>query len=497
MNGRRALTALAILAGACFAMTGVETTSAGAMIVTVTKTEDTADGTCDNDCSLREAIIAANTIPNVGAVDIPAGTYVLTIPGYNEDAGATGDLDITDSVNLYGDQAGGTTIDGGIERAIDNLAPSLVINDLTLTNGALDVLWNRPGRSLTLTNTTIRDKVSTSGYAALTNHGHATLEEVTIADNVGSGGISTSTAGAEQAVLIIEDSTISGNITEIDGGGLRGSGGTITITNSTFSGNFAARNGGAISIDGATLSLLNVTITSNTSDADTNGTGDGGGMYVYGSGSTTQNTIIAGNVDPGAEAPDCATDNGALTSLGHNVFIDTSGCTLDGSGTGDITADPLLLPLADNGGPTLTHLPDTDSPAINSGDDVACPDSDQRGATRPIARCDIGAVETSLKAGQSLWGDNQCDGDVDAVDALQALRVTAGLSPFQEAGCHIMGDDVMVDGNDISFGDVTCSGLIDSVDGLALLRFVAGLPPLQQIEPCPDVGAIVIATSAQ
>jgi hypothetical protein len=39
------------------------------------------------------------------------------------------------------------------------------------------------------------------------------------------------------------------------------------------------------------------------------------------------------------------------------------------------------------------------------------------------------------------------------------------------------------------FGDVDCDGDIDSVDALAILRFVAGLDPLAQTEPCTDVGS--------
>ena len=57
--------------------------------------------------------------------------------------------------------------------------------------------------------------------------------------------------------------------------------------------------------------------------------------------------------------------------------------------------DPLLGPLADNGGPTLTCGLLPGSPAINTGD-PACPppDTDQRGFPRPEGiRCDIGAFE--------------------------------------------------------------------------------------------------------
>ena len=78
--------------------------------------------------------------------------------------------------------------------------------------------------------------------------------------------------------------------------------------------------------------------------------------------------------------------------MGYNLSDDAS-CNL--TQPTDITnTDPLLGPLADNGGATLTHVLLPGSPAIDSGDDVACPASDQRGVSRPQgAGCDRGAVE--------------------------------------------------------------------------------------------------------
>src|SRR6266511_211883 len=67
----------------------------------VTKTADTNDGACDGDCSLREAISAANAAPGADTITVPAGTYLLTLlnsGGINEDLNATGDLDVRDSL---------------------------------------------------------------------------------------------------------------------------------------------------------------------------------------------------------------------------------------------------------------------------------------------------------------------------------------------------------------------------------------------------------------
>src|SRR3712207_5688267 len=77
---------------------------AGSTDLLVTKTADTNDGSCDlNDCSLREAIIESNT-DGADAIELPAGTYKLTIKGANEDLAATGDLDIRRGVTIRSEE---------------------------------------------------------------------------------------------------------------------------------------------------------------------------------------------------------------------------------------------------------------------------------------------------------------------------------------------------------------------------------------------------------
>src|SRR6185295_7422409 len=87
---------------------------------TVTKGQDTNDGACNSDCSLREAIIAANLTSGPDTIQIPAGAYTVTIHTLiNGSASPEGapdpdidDLDITDDVTITGAGALSTTIDG-------------------------------------------------------------------------------------------------------------------------------------------------------------------------------------------------------------------------------------------------------------------------------------------------------------------------------------------------------------------------------------------------
>jgi hypothetical protein len=115
--------------------------------------------------------------------------------------------------------------------------------------------------------------------------------------------------------------------------------------------------------------------------------------------SVFRNSIVANNLATGT--PDnCSFNPNTVTSFGYNV-TDTDGVECDLTDPTDQTlTDPLLDALANNGGPTETHLLSTASPAIDSGDETHCPLLDQRGFVRPgdgdlngTLVCDVGAVE--------------------------------------------------------------------------------------------------------
>ncbi|HEV3341571.1 MAG TPA: choice-of-anchor Q domain-containing protein [Pirellulales bacterium] len=150
----------------------------------------------------------------------------------------------------------------------------------------------------------------------------------------------------------------------------------LTVTNSTFVGNSQA----ALSLGGAaSASVTSSTITANTFgvvvDADSQ--------------LTLHNDIVAKNQQD---------ISGAVLSEGHNLIGDGSGASglvsSDLVGSAGSPLDPMLGPLQDNGGSTLTLTPLSGSPAIDAGDDNGAPATDQRGFPRPSgAHVDIGAVE--------------------------------------------------------------------------------------------------------
>jgi uncharacterized repeat protein (TIGR01451 family)/CSLREA domain-containing protein len=211
--------------------------------------------------------------------------------------------------------------------------------------------------------------------------GQAAVNGGRIYDNVADdgGGIFVHDAGAS---VSSDGGQVVGNTAE-RGGGLYIRAGFLTLTNTTVSGNGAGSTGGALHSQGGTTEMTNATVVSSTA---------GGGLQVEGGMVAVQNTIIAHH----SGAPNCNVLTGAtLTSNGHNLEdVDTCGF----SETSDQpNTNPLLGPLADNGGDTWTHALLFDSPAIDAGACVAGVTTDQRGTLRPQgAGCDIGAYEAGL-----------------------------------------------------------------------------------------------------
>jgi hypothetical protein len=204
------------------------------------------------------------------------------------------------------------------------------------------------------------------------------------------GGISSGTFKSPGGVTVI-NSTISGNSTSSGGGGIAIQYGGLTLVNSTLSGNSAGDEGGGIANYTGRVQVANSTLSGNSAAS-------GGGIYnvagQFGGTIEISNTILKA----GALGENIFNNGGTVTSGGYNISSDDGGGLLTGPGD-QINTDPLLGPLQDNGGPTLTHLPMPGSPAIDAGDPNFTPPPyrDQRGPCfhRVFGRrIDIGSVET-------------------------------------------------------------------------------------------------------
>jgi len=218
-------------------------------------------------------------------------------------------------------------------------------------------------------------------------------------------------------------------VAQVGGGFSNIGGGTAIVSNSTFSGNTAPSLGGGINNGSGTLTLNNSTIYGNSSSRV------GGISSSNLSVLDMANNIVAGNV-----GVDCLKFGPPVNATGPNLVQ-------DGSCSAALSGDPMLAPLADNGGPTMTHAlctgpgePDAActgrSPAIDAVNNTACPDVDQRGEPRPVdgdgdgnAVCDIGAYELQVAffAFEGFFPPVDNPSTVNAAKAGQGIPVKFGL----------------------------------------------------------------------
>jgi CSLREA domain-containing protein len=297
-------------------LASIVTAPAAATTFTVTTIADGHDGACDAQCSLRDAVIAANAAPDADTIVIPPGTYVLGGAG-NEDLAASGDLDLRASVTITGAGADLTIIDGGgVDRIFDIVeSATVVVSGLTLRNGRVPagdtqgggaLLWNEAGTGKVL-------DLRLDGVVVTGNDAGSGED--------GGGGIRIAQDKPTTSTVTIADSTISGNtMTDGDGGGLHlcCENLNVTISGSTISGNTAVdapnappRNGEGGGIyhccTDTTLAITDSTISDNT------GPTQGGGVYTCcGEAANTllslERSTVSGN-----------------TSLGTGAFVGNGG----------------------------------------------------------------------------------------------------------------------------------------------------------------------------
>jgi CSLREA domain-containing protein len=420
---------------------------ASAATVVVDTTADAVDAsvgdglclTATGACSLRAAVQQANFLAGSDAITLPAGTYALTLSGgSSEDGAAAGDLDVQGDLTITGAGAATTTISGQNTTRVFEATNS---NPSTI-----------PIPTLALIGLTVRDGVAgpdgcegvvpftyARGDGICSNGMRIALTDVVVTQNAGQGigvvgpltmlrsvvsgngdGAIGSHAGIATlaSTVAITDSTIAGN----DGIGIALGvlGGSAVFRNSTVADNGETGISSGGGCDGTfcyaatPVTLQNVTISGHTGFALANVVQFLPGNNFGPAPATISNSVLAG---PGAACPYGA------TSAGHNLLEVAGGCVLSGNLTGNVVGAPALLgPLAANGGPTPTQIPQGGSLALNGGSPAApgsgagaCEATDQRGAARPVgSRCDLGAVESACGDGLPNPGE-LCD-DGNAID---------------------------------------------------------------------------------
>jgi hypothetical protein len=379
----------------------------------------------------------------------------------------TGQLSVTDSVNINGPGPQLAAISGNNASRIMAISSGsalldVTISGLTLAQGNASGLQGGAiasfGENLTVANCVISGNSANSvGGILVLSPGYLNLIDSQIVNNsasfdvggVGSSGgvnivrssISGNMAGGISGGLYVrnglkmDDSTVANNLALTMGGGftlVNFTPSTFLIRNSTISGNTAG-NGGGILLGysssfqfNSTLMVQNSTITNNSA-----GTGTGGGIArLFGTGTIDiESSICAGNTN--GVAPD-------IFSTG-TVNLKTS---LVGNGLGFVPTDlggnlpfgtkAKLAPLADNGGPTWTHALLPGSPAINAGSNPSLVLGDQRGFARVFGgAADMGAVEQFVTSVASI---NRVGAEVSKAASVQwtvnLSHSITGLSPF-------------------------------------------------------------------
>ncbi len=417
---------------------------------------DVADS---DEAGLIAAINEANGNGEADVIRLAAGgIYTLTTVEDSTD-GPSGLPSISSEIVIEGN--------GSIIRRSAGIVPhfrifhvaatgDLRLNDVTVRNGkAIDggTANQRHGGGIIV----LGGALTLNGCAVEDNQaGHSGFSGDMFGNDGGQGGGIYNNAGT----LTIDRTTISGNMTgtgeggtQFGGSGGRGGGifnsGTLTLTRSTLSGNGTGEGGDGTTGDGGrggggglyNGSNSEANLTSCT--LSQNAAGAGGAIMNFGQVFIRGGTIVensassaggAGGISNGADldmthtivanqaaGPDCA--GNAPLSLGHNLDSDGT-CQLDD--TGDASGmDPMLGPLADNGGPTRTHAPLAGSPVIDAGEAEAG-ELDQRGLRRAFdgdfdgtPRADIGAVEfydCDEDDAEDATGDSDGDGVPDLCD---------------------------------------------------------------------------------
>jgi CSLREA domain-containing protein len=363
----------------------------GALAVQIEVDTPADELNADGDCSLREAVEAANDDAPVDdcdggfgpdVIDLPADHYELSVGAAGEDANQQGDLDVIESLTIAGAASAGecprtgtSCIDAdGLDRAIDvrdGTAPvGLVLRDVTLAGGEVPggsggaLSSQEPDASVALERAAAIESAAASG-AGIAGDGDLSLIHSYVGGNeaTGSGGGIAQVGGA----LTLNGAVIEDN-EAVGGGGVDTSGAaSIFVSLTTFTGNSAGTgNGGAVRVAGAGGTVIDssalsdnaartggglassspVTVASSTFDANRatgtcgGGTGEGGGLYLSSGasgGHSLTNSTISGNAAGCRGGGLRLFANAGATALTHVTFAGNT--SLTGGGSIDNEAD--------------------------------------------------------------------------------------------------------------------------------------------------------------
>ena len=337
-----------------------------------------ADISVDDDCTLRDAITAANLDAAQGECPAGSGTDTITI---TVDVTLDGVLPtISEDLSIVGEADGDFTVSGNDAGGIFVIdSASLTITDLTVTEGLAQAnggAFYVDEGSLTLTRVEVEDnQASDSGGGIYANDSNVTLISTTIKNNVakrggGAGIFFAGTTGTHS--LTITSSVFTGNGASQDGGGIHAAGGTVTIKKSGFQSN-TADEGGVIEIWNGDLVMHNTTLNSN-SAREGGAINAGADTVSTGSVELIHNTFTSNSaVERGGAV--AMTGVNASLRIGNTWISGTlpegvlhcdpgvSPYTILGNVTNYIQDNSCPRPPASTATPTATPTPDPDSSA--------------------------------------------------------------------------------------------------------------------------------------
>ena len=395
---------------------------------------------------------------------------------------------ITSAVTVTGPGSGVIAISGDFSYRIlaVNLGASLNISGISLVNGAVAGACSDCGGAILNWGTlevagVAFDANSAKAGGAIDNYGLANIRTSIFTSNsavgVGSAGgaiFNNSISG----VLHVATSTFIGN-TAGTGGGAIDAFREFTVENSTFLSNTSGSEGGAVRGRTGATAVINASTFSG--NGTTGGNNMGGALKIDGSVDLT-NTIVADSTGGG----DCFIGFGSSLTTDRGNLIEDGSCST--SSPTRITADPGLLAIASNGGPTQTMALSAGSPAIDAGDAAACPATDQRGTARVNLagdRCDVGAYE---------YGDGT--GPTVSSGPTVALLTGASLVTASTTS-RVPAKVTWAAGSDGEGGSGVASYLLEvSVDGGSFWAPAAVVPGLSYTTSIPVTGSIAFRVSA-